>query len=163
MQFHVIVMTTVRSCIIRIPIPFSMPVWLREITSHHETFLAESIPYMASHVFTRIVLEGSVSNREIGIFSIEHTETIMMLTSENHVFHTGIFHNLSPLIRVKVYRIQLILQTEIPFLVFYIRKIFLACNPINVFRANWPRFYNTRNRIQAPMKQNTELLVLPFI
>ena len=138
MLLHVVVMMTVRSRIVRIPIPFSMPVRLREITTHHETLLTESIPHVVSHVLARIVLERTVGDREISVLGIEGTETVVMLTGEEHVLHSGIFHHFCPLFRIEVHRIELILQTEVPLLVFHVRKVFLTTDPVHVFRADRP-------------------------
>ena len=115
-----------------------MPVRLREITTHHETLLTESIPYVVSHVLARIVLERTVGDREISVFGIKGTKTVMMLTGEEHILHTGIFHHFRPLFRIEVHRIELILQTEVPLLVFHVRKVFLTADPIHVFRTDRP-------------------------
>ena len=160
MTFLLVVCSTTRSIIFRIPEPFAMPVGFREITSHHKVLLAECIPYMTCNVLSWIVLESSVCNREISIFCIIHTETIVMLGCENHVFHTGFFHDTCPLVRIEISRIEFINQTEVPLLVVVI-TIHRTNNP--VFRANIPRLYNTRNRIKSPMEQYPELLVLPLI
>ena len=138
MLLHIVIMVTVRSRIVRIPIPFSMPVRLREITTHHEAFLTESIPYVVSHVLARIVLERTVGDREISVLGIEGTETVVMLTGEEHVLHSGIFHHFCPLFRIEIHRIEFILQAEVPLLVFHVRKVFLTADPIHVFRTDRP-------------------------
>ena len=158
--FLLIIDMTVRSIIFRIPEPFAMPVRLREVTTHHETFLAESIPYVTGHVLTRVVLERTIGNGVIGILRIEHTETIVMLGGENHVLHTGFIHDARPLVRIKVCRIELINQSPIPFL-----ELIIVRNPAYqpVFRAKFPRLYDTSLRIKSPVEQYPELLVLPLV
>ena len=160
MTFLLVVDVTVRSIKFRIPKPFAMPVRLREVTTHHETFLAESIPYVTGHVLTRVVLERTVGDGVIGIFRIEHTETIVMLGGENHVLHTGFIHDACPLVRIKVCRIEFIDQTPIPFL-----KIIIIRDPAYqpVFRAKFPRLNDTSLRIKSPVEQYPELLVLPLV
>ena len=138
MLVPLIVLSAVRSGIIRIPIPLTMPVGLGKITSYHETFVTERVKHMISHVLARIVLERSVSDREIRIFGIKHTESVMMLGGENHIFHSRILHHFRPLLRIKLHRIEFILQSEVPFLVIHIRHGSVSRNPVYVFRTDRP-------------------------
>ena len=140
MTFFLVIDMTMRSIVFRIPEPFAMPVRLREITAHHEVLLTERIPYMASHVLTWVVLERTISNGIISILGIIHTETIMVLGSENHVFHTCFIHDTCPLVRIEICRIEVINQTPVPLL-----ELIVIRNPANqpVFRTKFPRFYHT--------------------
>ena len=158
--FLLVVDMTVWSIKFRIPEPFAMPVGLREVTTHHEVLLAECIPYVTGHILTRVVLEWTVGNGVIGVLRIEHTETIVMLGGENHVLHTGFIHDARPLVRVKVGRIEFINQSPIPLL-----EIIIVRNPAYqpVFRAKFPRLYDTSLRIKSPMEQYPKLLVLPLV
>ena len=87
MVLFFVVNTTVGSSKIRIPEPFTMPVWLGKITSHHKTLLAENIKHMKRHILTRVIFERTISYRKISVFRIESAKTIVMLSCENHVFN----------------------------------------------------------------------------
>ena len=115
---------------------------------------------MTSHILARVVLERTVCDRIVCILRIEHTETVMMLGSENHVLHTRFIHDACPLVRIKVSWIELINQTPIPFLEFIIVR-----DPTNqpVFRTEFPRFHDTSLRIKSPVEQYPKFLVLPLV
>ena len=162
MVLFFVVNTTVGSSKIRIPEPFTMPVWLGKITSHHKTLLAENIKHMKRHILTRVIFERTISYRKISVFRIESAKTIVMLSCENHVFNTCILHHFRPLFRIKIHRIQWIFQAPIPFFIFIIRQISLTAYPIHIFRTNGPWLYNARHRVQAPVKQHSKFLILPF-
>ena len=125
-------------CIIRPPIIRTMPVWFREISTDHEIFLPESIENIPCHIFLRAILKCTMGNREISFLRIVHTESVMVLGCKDDVTHSGIFHYIRPLIRIKVDRIERILQSPVPFLIVFIRPSRIPRNPIHVFRTNRP-------------------------
>ena len=83
-----------------------MPVGFREISTDHEIFLSESIEYISRYIFLGIILECTMRNGEVGFLCIIHTEAIMVFRCKDNITHSGIFHHICPLIRIKVHRIE---------------------------------------------------------
>ena len=158
-----VVLATVGSGIVWIPKPFAVPVGFREIAANPEVLLAECLKHVLCHVATRIVAECCFGYREIGVFRVVHAKAIVMLGGENHILHTGIVHDVSPLRRVESHGVKHVFQPEIPFLVFIVGDVGAAANPVNIFRADAPALYDAGHAIQAPVEYYTKLQVTPLV
>ena len=138
-----------------------MPVRLREIGADGELLIAESIEHMFQHVATGIVLEGVLGDREVRFVGVEHTETIMVLRGEDHVFHACIAASRSPLGRIKLRGTEFLSKTEVPVHILLIGTCGISCNPVLV--ADGPRLHHAGHGVQPPMEQHAELQVLPLL
>ena len=163
MALYLIVVQSVGCGIIGIPIPLAVPVGLREIASYPEIFLAESVEHMAKHIAARIVAIGCLGYCEIGVFRVVHTETIVMLAGKHQILHSGIVHNLCPLIGIEFHGIEHIFKVEIPFLVFVVGNIGATAYPVHIFRADAPTLHYAGHAIQAPVKEHSKLKVAPLV
>ena len=116
---------------------------------------------MLEHIALRIVAKCMVGNGEVGESGIKHTESVVMLGCENHVFHASTLHHVCPLRRIELRGIKLISKSPIPILVLLIDHCGIATNPVLI--TDGPAFHDARHRIDAPMEQDSKLEVLPLV
>ena len=148
--------------VIVVPEPLAVPVGLGEVAANPEVFLAEGIEDVARNVRFRIAGEGrSLGDGEIRIFRVEHAEAIMVLRGENHILHASVLHDVSPLVRVELVGVKERREVPIPFFVAFIGETLRARNP--VFRTDGPAFADARHGVDAPMEEDSEFQVLPFV
>ena len=142
-----------------------MPVGLGEVASYHEVLLAECVKHIPCYVTLRIVLERlAMCYAEVGILRVVHAEAVVMLGCEYHVFHACVLHHVSPLVGIKLRRIELVLQSPIPFLIVVVRQMMLLARyPVYIFRTDTPRLHNARYAVESPVHQHSKLLVLPLV
>ena len=143
------------------PVELRVPVGLGEIGAYGEILVAERIEHKLQHIASRIVAEGVVGNRKVGLAGVEHAEAVVMLRGENHVAHAGIRTRRSPLRRIEFRWPELIGQSEVPVHVLLIGAGAVACDPLLV--ADRPRLHDSRNGIESPVNQHAELQVLPLL
>ncbi len=141
------------------PVILRVPVGLGEVGSYLELVFSECFEHVFQHVALGIVLEGMLGNGEVGLPTVEHAESVVVLGGENHVFHAGVVHRLCPLFGVELGRVELLGKAPIPVFVLLIGHGGVACDP--VFINNGPRLHDARYGIEPPMDEHSEFEVLP--
>ena len=94
---RVIPVTVVRKIIVE-------PVEQGEIQTNLQSFCADGINVLCNEVAAAFRVGGF----EIGILAVEEAETVVMLGSQNHVFHTGLFRRLDPFSRLEINGVELL-------------------------------------------------------
>ena len=80
------------------------PVEQGEIQTDLQSFCADGINILCNEVAAAFRVGGF----EISILAVEEAESIVMLGSQNHVFHTGLFRRLGPFPRLEINGIELL-------------------------------------------------------
>ena len=141
------------------PIVLAVPVGLGEVGANHELLIAEGGEYVLKHIAFGIVPECVLSDGVISESGVKHTESIVVLGGENHIFHPCTLHDFCPLRRIELSGVELIGKSPIPILVLLIGHCGVASNPLLI--ADRPTLHDTWHGIDAPMKKDTKLEVLP--
>ena len=121
--------------------------------------IAEGGEYVLKHIAFGIVSECVLGDGIIGESGVKHTESIVVLGGENHIFHPCTLHDFCPLRRIELSGVELIGKSPIPILVLLIGHCGVASNPLLI--ADRPTLHDTWHGIDAPMKKDTKLEVLP--
>ena len=114
------------------------PVEQREIQTDLQSFCADGINVLCNEVAAAFRVGGF----EIGILAVEEAETVVMLGSQNHIFHAGLFRRLCPFPRIEINRIELL-------------KIFHVIFFWNLFDTPHP-FSARRDGIKSPVDKHAE-------
>ena len=141
------------------PVVLAMPVGLGEVGANHELLIAEGREYVLKHIAFGVISECVLGYGVIGESGIKHAESIMVLGGENHIFHPCTLHGFCPLRRIELSRVELVGKSPIPILVLLIGHCGVASNPVLI--TDGPTLHNTWHGIDAPMKKDAKLEVLP--
>jgi len=151
---------------IRPPVLFTVPVGLGEISPDHKIFFPESIEDLLSHIAARVGREGGFGGCDliVRLLRIKHTETVMMLGGEDHVFHARRFGGSRPFRRIKVGGIESGLQVLIRFQVIIIISAIRSAThrPSLIFGTDAPAFHDAPLTICTPVHEQAEFAVLPL-
>ena len=126
------------------------PVEQGEIQTNLQSFCTDGINVLCNEVAAAFRVGGF----EIGILAVEEAESIVMLGSQNHVFHAGLFRRFCPFPRLEINGIELL---EIFHVIFF----------WNLFDTPHP-FSARRDRIKSPVDKHAETRIAvplhpPFI
>ena len=151
------------------PVIRTVPVGLGKIRPDPQPFRAESIEHFLCYITARVRREWRcfIGDFIVRIFCIEHAETIMVLGSEHHVFHTGIFGSCGPFFRTELRWIERVPQLLIILPVFVVGIAFAGFTrtggPAYIFRTNTPAFHNAPLAVGPPVHQQAEFQVFPLL
>ena len=99
----------------------------------------------------------------VAVLSIVHVESVMMLSCEDHIFHSSILRRSSPFFRIEFYRIECLFQIFIlPDIVKIVHSFRSHHTKFICFRTNGPGLYYTPLAVCSPMDKHTEFHILPF-
>lgn len=122
---------------------------------------------MVSHVAVLVVPIGAFGYVVVCVFRVEHAEAVVVLGCEQQVSESGFFHGSGPIGGLEVDGVEFLGLIPIPCLELSVGYIvgFLAAvvHEGARLRAQGPRFDGAANRVDAPMEQHAELLVLPLL
>ena len=87
---------------------------------------------MLQHVAFRVIAKSMMCNRKVRFVRIKHAKAIVMLRGENHVTHTSILTDGSPLRGIELRRTKLVCQREIPIHILLVGEGSVSRNPVFV-------------------------------